>query len=322
VAAVLGVKDEVELIGASIAHLRRIGVGHIAVADYGSTDGTLDVVSDELAAGDVSLTHVDPDHVVDYATASAHDLALAQATGAEWVILLDADEFWIPASGSLRDCAALGQADVVTVDRFNVAVTPHHLLMPADLCPRHYGSLQVLTRRVPDFKAFVEQHPLEPFVTVVPGPKVVARRAVMRGVTPGGHDVLHEPRAARRTVAADLIVAHVAFSSFGRFERKVANIRGELARHPRLFEGTCAWHWRRWAEMTTPGAIEAEFTRQVATRARLEHWRRLGHLRTADELLTARLGRALPSADAAGAAWDFSPTSALCPTGESRASVA
>lgn len=241
----LGVKDEVELIAASMAHLRRIGVDHIAVADYGSTDGTLDVLTDELAHGDVSLTHVDPDRVVDYATASAHDLQLAQATGADWVILLDADEFWIPASGSLRTCAALGLADVVSVDRFNVAVTPQHLLMPLDLTPAHYGSLQLLTRRVPDFKAFVEAHPFEPFVTVVPGPKVVARRAVMRGVTPGGHDVLHDPHAARRAVAHDLIVAHVAFSSLRRFERKVANIRHELVRHPRMFEGTCAWHWRR-----------------------------------------------------------------------------
>ena len=36
------------------------------------------------------------------------------------MIFLDADEFWLPASGSLKDCEALQAADVVTVERYNV----------------------------------------------------------------------------------------------------------------------------------------------------------------------------------------------------------
>src|SRR3712207_3840993 len=93
IAAILGVKDEVEIIGASIEHLRRIGVDQICVVDYGSTDGTLDIVEAQRRHGDVSLSHVDPDIVVDYDASSAHDLAIARGTGAEWVLVLDADEF-------------------------------------------------------------------------------------------------------------------------------------------------------------------------------------------------------------------------------------
>ena len=59
IAAVLGVKDEVELVAASIAHLRRIGVEQIIVSDYGSTDGTLDVLEAQCRVGDVSVMHVD-----------------------------------------------------------------------------------------------------------------------------------------------------------------------------------------------------------------------------------------------------------------------
>src|SRR5687768_15882601 len=55
-AAVLGVKDEVELIGACVDRLRRIGVERIRVLDAGSTDGTLDVLA-SLAGPDLSVTH-------------------------------------------------------------------------------------------------------------------------------------------------------------------------------------------------------------------------------------------------------------------------
>lgn len=43
IAANLGVKDEVELIERSVAHLRAIGVDLIIACDLGSTDGTLEI---------------------------------------------------------------------------------------------------------------------------------------------------------------------------------------------------------------------------------------------------------------------------------------
>ena len=44
IAAILGVKDEVELIEGTIAHLRAIGVELIVVWDVNSTDGTQDIL--------------------------------------------------------------------------------------------------------------------------------------------------------------------------------------------------------------------------------------------------------------------------------------
>jgi glycosyltransferase involved in cell wall biosynthesis len=44
IAAFLGVKNEVEIIEQSIAHLRSIGVDHIMVCDMSSTDGTAEIL--------------------------------------------------------------------------------------------------------------------------------------------------------------------------------------------------------------------------------------------------------------------------------------
>ena len=129
-AALLGVKDEVELIGACVAQLRSIGVDQIIVSDYGSTDGTLDILADERRCGDLVVESVDVSTIADFDSWSIREIALARSTGADWVLFLDADEFCIPASGTLRDCRRLDEADVLSVDRFNVALTRQQQSMP------------------------------------------------------------------------------------------------------------------------------------------------------------------------------------------------
>lgn len=287
IAAIVGVKDEVEIIGASISHLRQIGVDHIIVSDSGSTDGTLDVLEDERRVGDLVVTHVDPTEVVDYDTESARATALARASGADWVLFMDADEFFIPATGSLKDCQQLHDADVIVVDRFNVVVTARHLLMPATLAPHTYGTLSLFTRQVADFQQHMKDHPDSPFVTIRPGPKVVARPSLAAAVAPGGHDVHAGEAPVVRVAATDLVVAHVPFSTQARFDRKVANIRKEVEMHPAYFEGGYAWHWRRWAEMTAE-ALDAEFARQITDTRSLAGLRRAGAVRSAAELLAER----------------------------------
>jgi glycosyltransferase involved in cell wall biosynthesis len=284
IAAILGVRDEVELIGASIAHLQRIGVDHVCVVDYGSTDGTLDIVRAAQRTGAVSLSHANPDIVVDYAASSDHDLAIARATGAEWVFPVDPDEFWLPATGSLRTSAIFGDADVVIVGRYNVALTDRGLSMPRVIEPSQYHRLELFTRRVPHFRRFIAEHPDVPFITVAPGRKAVGRLAKVAAILPGGHDLASKAPDALRQVARDVVVAHLPFTTWTRFVRKVADIRDELNRHPALFEGDYAWHWRRWAELDE-GGLRLEFQRQVANRARLAEWRDEGILQTAADLL-------------------------------------
>jgi len=303
IAAVLGVKDEVDIIPASIAHLRAIGVDLIAVSDFGSTDGTLDVLAGERRCGDLTVTQVDPGNVYDYVSGSAHDMAEAQRTEADWVLYLDADEFFVPAGGSLRHCRQLKQADLLVVDRYNVVTTTSHLLMPVDLSPANYDSLRLFTRQVDDFRFFVDARPDVPFITVQPGPKMLVRREAVRAMAPGQHDALAGGSGVRRAVAQDIIVAHVPFSTLRRFERKVANIRGEVVLHPRYFDNGFAWHWRRWAEMTAPGAIEQEFGRQLTGADELRRMALDGVIRSAADLFAERLASAVEPRSSRLAKW-------------------
>jgi hypothetical protein len=294
-AAVVGVKDEVELIGPSVRHLRRIGVDHIIVCDVGSTDGTLDVLEAERRVGGLIVKHVDPAVVIDYESASRHDLALAKETGADWVLFLDADEFVLPKTGRLSDCRDLIRAGVIVMDRFNVMVpVPDGIggYVAPVMCPIGYDNLLLLTNRVDELtltlgpsrmKQYLAENPDVPMITVAAGPKVLARPDSLCGVKPGGHDVDALP-GTERVIATDLIVAHFAFSTLARFERKVTNIRAEIEKHPAFFAGDYAWHWRQWAGMTAPGEIAAEFERQLADESTLRRWRQEGFVQSAAEI--------------------------------------
>ena len=131
IAALVGVKDEVELIDLAVDHLRLIGVDRIIACDFHSTDGTAAILDRRAQEGELEVVRMSDS--VSQEDWSRQALALAAATGAEWVTFLDADELPVPASGSLRDTVDRARADVLTVDRYNVALAPSGPLIPNPL---------------------------------------------------------------------------------------------------------------------------------------------------------------------------------------------
>ena len=286
IVARLGVLDEVELIGAAIAHLKAIGVDLVIACDRGSTDGTQDVLERHAAQGDV-WHHVmsnrsDPD---DWA---AQTLRLIRSADADWVIFLDADEFPLPSSGSLRDCASLHDADVLEVDRFNVASGGDAPVSAATFGRDRYATLALIAEPIDDFWAHLERHPDTPWVMQRPYRKLMVRPAVIEKIELGGHEVAVRPgRSVRRVTPPDLIAAHVPFTTRSRFLRKVANLRVLLDEHGATLPPTAARHWRRWATQD-PAALDAEFERMGLGAAELAELRARGIVRPASEILAQR----------------------------------
>lgn len=92
--AVTTVKNEADIIGATIAHLLAEGIERVFVYDGMSTDGTREVLAgfDQVTVWeDADPIHRQPKRMTELA-----DLAVEQ--GAEWIIPFDADEFWCPTS--------------------------------------------------------------------------------------------------------------------------------------------------------------------------------------------------------------------------------
>ena len=103
----LMVRDEADVVGAMLEHHRAQGVDHVIITDNGSIDGTADVLRRYEEAGFATVWH-DPVHrKQQYQTVTRMARHAATAMGADWVINADADEFWIPTTGtSLREVLA------------------------------------------------------------------------------------------------------------------------------------------------------------------------------------------------------------------------
>jgi hypothetical protein len=170
------VRDERDIVEEQLAFHLASGVDAVIVTDHGSTDGTGEVLDRFGRKGRVHVLR-EPDGPFrqrEWVTRMAR--LAATEYGAEWVVNADADEFWWPRGGSLRE--VLGAV------------------------PRRYGIVQSLVRHFvplpPDDRPFSERmtYRLRPTAPVNdpaspwrPYRKVVHRASPTIELVEGGHAV-------------------------------------------------------------------------------------------------------------------------------------
>jgi glycosyltransferase involved in cell wall biosynthesis len=291
IVAYLGVKDEVELIERTIKHLRAIGVDLIIAVDSRSTDGTVEILKSHESKDNFWLFQMDELGRDDTEQIWARrNMEIIQRAEADWVILLDADEFWLPLSGSLKDSSDLCSSDVLSVDRFNVPLQPSGAMLPDELIPSRYSEILLFVEPIPNLQRQLQENPCTPWIRGVPVPKVMARAKQIAGWTLGMHDAIPalgtEPA---RSKPSDLIIAHLPFTTFSRFARKIENIRSVFARFDAYFPGQMGWHWRRWVRLAEEGRLREEFEKQICTEDAVAEFRRRRILCSATELLEDRM---------------------------------
>ena len=98
-------KNEADVIDANVAYHLCAGVDFIVATDNGSTDGTTEILERYEQAGALHLIREPSSDFRqgEWVTRMAH---FAAERGADWVINADADEFWWPRGGDLKEALA------------------------------------------------------------------------------------------------------------------------------------------------------------------------------------------------------------------------
>ncbi|WP_424971355.1 glycosyltransferase family 2 protein [Dinoroseobacter sp. S76] len=295
ISAVIWVKDEVDLLGRAVAQLLRSGVYSISIMDDGSTDGTGALV-DRLCAAHDNVHRCA--RVIDLKTSLGLDGPIfgpiLQRDQPDWLMVTDADEFWMPRRGDLRKTAALANHDVVVVERFNAAL-PEGAVDLAQLdSDAGLRNLPLLVERAALSRQAMAEDPSLRWVTHRIGPKLMVRPETVQSYGLGMHQVATaDASVLRRARGQDIVVAHLPFTTYARFERKVQNIAGVFARYDADHSGNIAWHWRRWLEIYEAGGLQDEFDRQFYAPDALAAMEAAGAVRTAHGVFEDRRAEAL-----------------------------
>ena len=289
IAAYIGVLDEAGLIGPCIDHLRSIGVSKFIVCDMGSTDGTAEILRREEGPDFHILWSSNEEAGADWLRRNSEAVA---ASAASWVVLMDADEFPLPASGDLGHALAEVEADVVRVPRYNVVQGPSGLHMPLPPAPDRYDAVELYVENDPEFRQKLAVDPALYWLRFVPKPKLVIRPRVLRQLIYGMHDIIpRDGMTVRRTAATNIVTAHVALTDYDRFARKLDHVRDVYRLHKGQLPPNFAWHWRRWLDLAERGELRAEYDRSILSPAGIAALRADGTIRTAAQILDGHNGR-------------------------------
>ena len=125
---VMKIRDEIDVVERTLAYHLARGADQWIVTDNGSTDGTLEVLKRYESARLLKLIEEPGEDFRTEAHGWVTRMARLAATEmrADWVAHVDADEFWWPASGSLKQALAEipGEYGVVLAPRPEFAPRP------------------------------------------------------------------------------------------------------------------------------------------------------------------------------------------------------
>ena len=99
-------RDEADVIDAQVAFHLNAGADLVVATDNNSRDGTTELLEAYAREGVVHLIHEPTEGLRQNEWVTRMARLAATDFGADWVINTDADEFWWPRGGSLKDVLA------------------------------------------------------------------------------------------------------------------------------------------------------------------------------------------------------------------------
>lgn len=259
--ATLLVRDEVDVVAATVEHQLAQGADIVVATDNGSVDGTREVLDAYRDAGVLRLidepdqTYRQAQWVTRMARMAADDL------GADWVVNLDADEFWVPKDRRLTMAQVLaavpGEHGLVVAHRTDlVGMRGERSPWPRRLVWRN---LRTLSER---------GTPL--------APKICHRADPAAEVMQGNHGVKGVEWTTAPGELFDLY--HVPLRSWQQFARKIDNGGSAYAANTDL-DPEVGWHWRADYERLRSGGLHAAYSGRLVSASSLVRGLRSGTLR-------------------------------------------
>ena len=248
------VRNEEDIIAENIRFHLSMGVDFFVVTDNGSTDSTLDILREFQERGLVQLIIEKQDDYSQSKWVSRMAQVAHNQHSADWVINNDADEFWWPKNGSLKDILAKIPLDypVVECQRFNFKATEFKPSTPwhASMTVRDLVSLNTAGK---------------------PLLGKVCHRGFSDIIVSQGNHSIELPPDLPSIGTPDIEILHFPMRSYTQFENKISLGGAAYERNNSLGQNVGAT-WRKLYELYQKGELTSYYSEQLLT----EEDRRVG----------------------------------------------
>jgi len=264
----LFVRDEEDILEANLRYHLSQGVDHFLVTDNGSADRTPLILERFRRAGRLRLWREEGEDHPQRRCVTAMARIAALEHGADWVINADADEFWWPVAGTLK------QTLTAVPRRYGVVYAPRLFFLAA---PGVEGF---------EPSAYVVRH------AGARGVKA-AHRAHSRAVVEAGNHSACAPGLARAPQAGLIDVLHFPFRGRRRFEERV-RLTGRTFTSCPDFTPETRERYRARSRAVEEGTFDALYRELVASPDRVARGLSTGEL-VVDRRLASHLESGSPA---------------------------
>ncbi len=250
--------NSARIIEAFLDHHRALGFDLVMVMDFGSTDGTLDVLRSKTYTGFVELVAFPGIADLD---SSNIMLAMAKARnhGDSLCLFCDPDEFLVLGSGRTLADLDLADASALVLNRFNVTgLRSEALADPDSIHPLGCLNLKIVTRRNPEDFEKESGDLRSPYIFTYIWPKVLVKLADTIAIGVGDHRADFVGDAHRLVERSHAYLLHYPFSTFDALKRKLDLSRLDFAANPTL-PPSYGWHVRRWIRLDDADRLREEY---------------------------------------------------------------
>lgn len=246
------VRDEVDIVKANIEFHLDHGVDFIIATDNGSIDGTETILEEYRKKGVLHLIKEDDQSFSQSKWVNRMGLIAFEQYQADIIYHCDADEFWWPKSGSLKnELSVRFNADVLSVGVNNMI-----------LCRSGFRDsfseniFHAVTNPLPSANQGVDSMETSLYLFRQPGKVMYKTDKGYLGVGQGNHDIVEADNAVRQRTSHDIQIIHYPLRSYRQFQCKVINGGSAYKRHPTKVGG---WQWRRWYESYKRGELYKDY---------------------------------------------------------------
>jgi hypothetical protein len=247
------VRDEADIVDAQIAYHLSAGVDFVIATDNHSQDGTTEILEGYERAGVLRLLREPGDDLRQSEWVSHMARVAATEHGADWVINSDADEFWWPRGGGLKEVLAAvpGRYGVVR------GAWRHFVPLPDD--DRDFAERMIVRLRTPAGPGDKE--------TIFHAHQKVAHRATSDVVVDNGNHNASGPGLDPLRGWYPLEILHFSFRSRAQFEQKAIRAFEGWTRNPTVDP---TLHQVVAYEAVALGSADEYYDRMVVDDQRLE----------------------------------------------------